>query len=64
MKEHGRGRSMKRGFLTGMLLWACVMIPSPGLIAQTPLLFDDIGCGPARLSGKVWSFGVSLTTRF
>ena len=42
---------MNRGLLTGMLLWtALFMLPSPGLRAQTPLFFDDMGCGPRAIA--------------
>ena len=37
---------MKKGALLLMIPWVCILFPTAGLQAQTPLMFDDIGCGP------------------
>lgn len=41
---------MKRTILTWALLGVCFLFPSTTLWAQTPLFFDEIGCGPKAIA--------------
>jgi len=45
-----KGYLVKKGIFALMLLGAWGMLFPSGLRAQTPLLFDDIGCGPRAIA--------------